>query len=835
MIQTLREKLYTALAPKQTQRKRLARSVVQQQVHLLRQDIGKWRTAQVLAKDLGNPQREPLYNLYEDLLMDAHLVSVIQTRKINVMGKPFKLVNAGTGEEDKTKTTLFMSPWFRKFLSLSLDAEFWGHSLIEFGDMVDGQFLDVELVPRANVVPEFGYVLQDVNGGGEKYDYRNDSGLWVIEVGSPRNLGLLEKAAPHVLWKKAASAAWSEYCEIFGMPIRLGKTDSQDTKERADFERMLRDMGSAAYIMLSPDENVEFAESTRSDAYMVYNERIERANSEISKLILGQTMTADNGSSRSQSEVHERVAESYAENDMQEIADVINFRLLPFLIERGYQLQGYMFEWDFSENLGLQDQWKIVNEMLQHFNVPAGYITQTFGVPVEEKATPVLPDGGQGGGKPLTVTAMAPGLKPPEWLSMTACCEHTDITASSQAFNLVETVFEALISRAWDSKGELLFDTEYYFVLNDLLKERLYTGFGKKMGSAMTDIERHILTLMEANLFHFSAGKNLAVVQELNQAVRAAKSFTEFEKAAAEINSNYNRNWLRTEYNFTKAAAQNGAAWIAQKADAEVLPYVQWRTVNDANVRDSHRALHGKVWDIRKGAPVPYPPAGWNCRCEMVPLASAEGLEVIDNSQAKELLAEEWENIEKWGFDVNRGETGEIFTANQMYAKTLAKPNTFGLKGNGLKPFAELNSTDYPTVSMPSNTVGQAESILLDGLEKNMLKDYAGRLLSLNHDTVRKHLQGKYLTDEHRRQDWASFVKETLISPDEVFFIRDGKNIPDSYHYRYVKYYQVDGELKAMSIYTEFKDNLELSIRSWYPLAKPDELRTGSLVHKKAR
>jgi SPP1 gp7 family putative phage head morphogenesis protein len=833
MIQTLREKLYTALAPKQTQRKRLARSVVQQQVHLLRQDIGKWRTAQVLAKDLGNPQREPLYNLYEDLLMDAHLMSVIQTRKINVMGKPFKLVNAATGEEDKTKTTLFLSPWFRKFLSLSLDAEFWGHSLIEFGDVVDGQFLDVELVPRANVVPEFGYVLQDVNGGGEKYDYRNDSGLWVIEVGSPRNLGLLEKAAPHVLWKKAASAAWSEYCEIFGMPIRLGKTDSQDTKERADFERMLRDMGSAAYIMLSPDENVEFAESTRSDAYMVYNERIERANSEISKLILGQTMTADNGSSRSQSEVHERVAEAYAEADMQEIADVINFRLLPFLIERGYPLQGFMFEWDFSENLGLQDQWKIVNEMLQHFNVPADYITQTFGVPVEEKATPVLPlpDGGQGGGKPLTVTALAPGLKPSAWLSMTACCEHTEITASSQGFSLIETVFEALISRAWDSKGDLLFDTEYYFVLNDLLKERLYTGFGKEMGSTMTDIERHILTLMEANLFHFSAGKNLAVVQELNQAVRAAKSFTEFEKAAAGINSNYNRNWLRTEYNFTRAAAQNGAAWIAQKADADVLPYVQWRTVNDANVRDSHRALHGKVFDIRKGAPVPYPPAGWNCRCEMVPLASAEGLEVIDNSQAKELLAEEWENIEKSGFDVNRGETGEIFTANQLYAKSLGKPNTFGLKGNGLKPFAELEAADYPALSIQERSVEFVRELYPN--EVNKLVDYAGREISLTSKTLNNHLTEKYTMPGEGRQHVAELMPDIVMNPDEVFLQRNSKTSPSSYHYRYVKYYNVNGEIKAYNVHTDISESTELSINSWYEMRNPDTYRVELPVKKK--
>ncbi|MFK5283719.1 hypothetical protein ACI3PL_29500, partial [Lacticaseibacillus paracasei] len=53
---------------------------------------------------------------------------------------------------------------------------------------------------------------------------------WCIGVGSKRDLGLLLKLTPLVIWKKNAMGAWAEYIEKFGVPIRVGKTDSLDKK-----------------------------------------------------------------------------------------------------------------------------------------------------------------------------------------------------------------------------------------------------------------------------------------------------------------------------------------------------------------------------------------------------------------------------------------------------------------------------------------------------------------------------------------------------------------------------------------------------------------------------
>ena len=45
------------------------------------------------------------------------------------------------------------------------------------------------------------------------------------------------------------------------------------------------------------ETEIEFVESGKGDAFNVYDKRIDRANSELSKLIIGQTMTIEDGSS----------------------------------------------------------------------------------------------------------------------------------------------------------------------------------------------------------------------------------------------------------------------------------------------------------------------------------------------------------------------------------------------------------------------------------------------------------------------------------------------------------------------------------------------------------
>jgi Protein of unknown function (DUF935). len=60
-------------------------------------------------------------------------------------------------------------------------------------------------------------------------------------------------------------------------------------------------------VFFDTDDLIELVESNRSDAYNVFDMMIQRCNSEISKLILGQTGTLDEKAYVGSAEVQERV------------------------------------------------------------------------------------------------------------------------------------------------------------------------------------------------------------------------------------------------------------------------------------------------------------------------------------------------------------------------------------------------------------------------------------------------------------------------------------------------------------------------------------------------
>lgn len=175
--------------------------------------------------------------------------------------------------------------------------------------------------------------------------------------------------------------AWSEYCEIFGMPLRVGETNTRSAEDMDRMEQNLKKMGSAAYAVMNQGETIKFIESTKGDAFNVYDKNIDRCNSELSKLVLSSTMTTDSGSSRSQSEVHERVVDSVNQDDLMFIKQLVNDSLFPILIKHGYPLQDCQFEWDEVKTI-TKDEWEIDAGLNDRFEIDIQYYVEKYGVPI---------------------------------------------------------------------------------------------------------------------------------------------------------------------------------------------------------------------------------------------------------------------------------------------------------------------------------------------------------------------------------------------------------------------------------------------------------------------
>lgn len=318
---------------------------------LTKKDIGAWRMAWQRAIDVHNPNRCGLLDIYTDVEIDMHLTGCVGQRKGFVSKRGFKMVDK-SGKKSDEATALLETEWFDEFVSLVLDSRYYGHSLIQFdvptsrdGEM---QFPMPELVPRKHVRPEYGVIVRNQNDVPQSgISYREgELADWCIEVGKPHDLGLFLKCCPSALSKKNMLAFWDGFGEIFGMPIRIAKTTSQDQKTRGMIETMLSKMGAAFYGVFPNDTEIEIKESSRGDAYNVYDKRIDRANSELSKGILNQTMTIDSGSSLSQSQVHLEVFENVISNDQRLVRNVVNNKLIPFMVKHGFGVDGYTFEWD---------------------------------------------------------------------------------------------------------------------------------------------------------------------------------------------------------------------------------------------------------------------------------------------------------------------------------------------------------------------------------------------------------------------------------------------------------------------------------------------------------
>jgi hypothetical protein len=367
--------------------------------NLTKKDIDTWRKAWQMAINPENPQRVRLYEVYTDVCADAHLSGCIDQRTGMVMQKTFKITDSN-GKEQPEMTQLLEANWFKQFCQLVLDSRYWGHSLIEFGDIIttptgNPYFERVSLVPRRHVIQEFGVIVKEAGDEPKNgIDYHSGKlAQWVIEAGDPFDLGLLLKVSPSAISKKNMIAYWDTFGEIFGMPIRVATTTSRDEKEIKKMENMLVSMGAAPWGIFPEGTTVEFKETSRGDAFNVYDKRIDRANSEISKCILNQTMTIDSGSSLSQSEVHLEIFQNIVEADADFLRDIINNKLLPFLAMHGFPFNGHIFNWDDTPNYSPEDMRAIEQMLLTAgYEIEPEYFIEKYNIPVtgRREIQPVL-------------------------------------------------------------------------------------------------------------------------------------------------------------------------------------------------------------------------------------------------------------------------------------------------------------------------------------------------------------------------------------------------------------------------------------------------------------
>ena len=334
-----------------------------------------------MASDIENPHNHKLQDLYDNLEADGHFIAQVQLRKAATTGYSFRIVNRSSGKIDEEKTELFQSEWFYNFLDHALDSVIKGYTVLE---LTDPTTMELTLIPRRNLVGVRQLVLYEASGD-KGIDISTGYENTLIRIGKPADLGIMANLCGQLIWKRNAQQSWAEFTERFGMPLISATTNKTSKADLDRIDNMLASLGESARAVLPEGTSIKIDPFSGGDAYKVFDEQIERINAEMSKPITGGTMVTDDGSSRSQSEVHERNLDNkLAESDRRLIQFVVNNQLIPIMHYWGWPLnpETDKFQWDDTFELSLNQHWNVVNQILNRYTVDQEWIANTFKVPI---------------------------------------------------------------------------------------------------------------------------------------------------------------------------------------------------------------------------------------------------------------------------------------------------------------------------------------------------------------------------------------------------------------------------------------------------------------------
>jgi len=365
-------------------------NVTVQPVNRLRADIQLWRNA-LIAAEGHSQQRSQLFDLYDDILLDGHLMDAVRKRKSAITNSTLTFTAKGKEQEDISR--IVNTTFFEKLLEEAMNSRFWGHSLLELFWPAPGQDAkgETHLIPRKHVKPRFG-IVTETQYGHQGISYRDTKLNHIIEVGDDEDLGILLQAAQYVIYKRGGFGDWAEYAEVFGMPFRWAEYDNETN--RPILEEALEKAGSAGYAVAPSGAKLQFLSNSSSASNQVFRELWQACNEEISVTILGNTMTTTEARSSgyAQSKTHMESQESLHLADRRFILRILNEKLTPYLAALGYKTRGGTWAFVDDEKLSLKDRLDIDLKVASKVPVGASYWYERYGIPKPDPSDVIEPD-----------------------------------------------------------------------------------------------------------------------------------------------------------------------------------------------------------------------------------------------------------------------------------------------------------------------------------------------------------------------------------------------------------------------------------------------------------
>lgn len=186
---------------------------------------------------------------------------------------------------------------------------------------------------------------------------------------------------------------WLAFMEVYGMPLRIGKYDPNTAKEpeRMTLRTALSNLGHDAAAMIPDGMDIEIIDINRgSGSDSLFGGLATYLDKQVSKGVLGQTMTTDDGSSLAQAKEHGEVKQDFLELDALALGATVNAGNTRPWCQLNYGENAPVCETviDAAESEDLQAFTKSFLPWVEKTGLRAGaaYIRDKFGVPDPDEA-----------------------------------------------------------------------------------------------------------------------------------------------------------------------------------------------------------------------------------------------------------------------------------------------------------------------------------------------------------------------------------------------------------------------------------------------------------------
>lgn len=352
--------------------------------------------------DIGDVYRQ--MELFEEMEeKDPHLFSQLQTRKNAVTGLDYEIIPFSTDDPRDKEIAEFVRDSISGLENLEdvmmdlLDAVGKGFAVSEIiWDYRAGHVVVGDILHRQQ--KRFFWDHEDrflARTAEHSEGVPLPAGKFIIHrykarSGHPSRAGVLRVVAWMYLFKNYDLKDWVSFCEVFGMPLRLGKyTPSASEADKSSLRSALIHLGADAAGIIPTGTEIEFITAEKTSSTDLYERLARYCDEQMSKAILGQTLTSDSGGgSFAQSKTHNEVRHDLTVADCKALAATLRRDLIrPLVLFNFGETQRIPYlRFDCEEAADLVQLSDILGTLTEKLGlkIPTSYIYKKFSIPRPE-------------------------------------------------------------------------------------------------------------------------------------------------------------------------------------------------------------------------------------------------------------------------------------------------------------------------------------------------------------------------------------------------------------------------------------------------------------------